>query len=99
MDRSRDLRRVGRRLDQRAYRANKARLASQEIVDTHYRRKQRTHKNWRVVHEPGGDIVAVEPNRDYEHVFEGGKDPYMEALEYAAQQLRKELADADTDRS
>lgn len=43
--------------------------------------------NWRVGRD-GADVVAVEPNRDYEHVFDGA-DPFGEALEYAAEQLRK----------
>lgn len=51
-------------------------------------RGSRERTNWRVSTQ-GGDVVAVEPNRDFEHVFEGGKDPFMEALEYAAKQLRE----------
>lgn len=46
--------------------------------------------NWRVVRYRGGDIVAIEPNREFEHTFEGGVDPFQEALEYAAKQLRGE---------
>jgi hypothetical protein len=33
----------------------------------------------------------VEPGGEYEHVFDG-EDPYTEALQYAATQLRKALA-------
>lgn len=51
-------------------------------------RKTRERTNWRVGTQ-GNDVVAVEPNREFEHVFEGGKDPFMEALEYAARQLRE----------
>lgn len=47
---------------------------------------QRT--NWRVG-VSGGEVIAVEPNREFEHVFDGGGDPFMEALEYAAKQLRE----------
>lgn len=43
--------------------------------------------NWKVRSEDG-DVVAIEPNRDFEHVFEGS-DPFMAALEYAAKQLRE----------
>lgn len=50
-------------------------------------REQRT--NWRVNTLPNGEIVAVEPNREFEHVFEDDfADPLMAALEYAAKQLR-----------
>lgn len=50
-------------------------------------RKSRQRTNWKVSCEHG-EVVAIEPNREFEHVFEGGKDPLMEALEYAAKQLR-----------
>jgi hypothetical protein len=33
--------------------------------------------------------LAIEPNREYEHVFEGGSDPYWDAVEYAAKELRE----------
>jgi hypothetical protein len=49
--------------------------------------RQRNRTNWRVSREDG-EVIAVEPNRDFEHVFEGGADPFMEALEFAAKQLR-----------
>lgn len=51
-------------------------------------RKPRDKVNWRVGTD-GGDVVAVEPNRDYEHVFDGQEDPFMAALEYAAKQIRE----------
>jgi len=44
-----------------------------------------------MVRREAGEVLAVEPNREYEHVFEGD-DPYTAALMYAAKQLRKELA-------
>lgn len=47
--------------------------------------QQRT--NWKVRVERG-EVLAIEPNREFEHTFEGGSDPFMEALEYAAKQLR-----------
>lgn len=50
-------------------------------------RKSRERTNWRVKTERG-EVLAIEPNREFEHTFEGGKDPFMEALEYAAKQLR-----------
>lgn len=43
--------------------------------------------NWRV-HSERGEVVAVEPNRDFEHVFDGD-DPFQAALEFAAKQLRE----------
>lgn len=52
-------------------------------------RKAREKKNWRVLCHHG-EVVAVEPNRDYEQVFEGGTDPFWDAVEYAAKQLREE---------
>ena len=47
------------------------------------------HTNWIVRRNPTGEVVAVEPNRDFEEVFEGGDDPYWDAIEYAATQLRR----------
>lgn len=43
--------------------------------------------NWRVRREDG-EVLAIEPNREYEHVFDGD-DPYTDALEFAAEQLRR----------
>ena len=55
---------------------------------------RRPHTSWIVRRNYGsGDVVAIEPNREFEHVFEGGKDPYQEALEFAAAELRKDLED------
>lgn len=53
----------------------------------HFVRKVRVRTNWKVRSERG-EVVAIEPNRDFEHVFEGD-DPFMAALEYAAKQLRE----------
>ncbi len=53
----------------------------------HKARRQRT--NWRVRTE-FGETLAIEPDREFEHVF-GGPDPFTEALEFAAAELRKEL--------
>lgn len=50
-------------------------------------RSPRQRTNWRVKSE-AGEVLAIEPNREFEHTFEGGSDPFMEALEYAAKQLR-----------
>lgn len=50
-------------------------------------RKPRTKVNWRVGTQ-AGEVVAIEPNRDFEHVFEGD-DPFMAAIEYAAKQIRE----------
>lgn len=50
-------------------------------------RKPRDKVNWRVGTQ-AGEVVAIEPNRDFEHVFEGD-DPFMAAIEYAAKQIRE----------
>lgn len=104
-DRSRELRRVGRgRYLTRVHRGNKARLselpegegramrgreAARPGPKTSSRRADGACTNWRVTRYGSGEIVAIEPNRDYEHTFEGGEDPYWEAVQYAAEQLRK----------
>jgi hypothetical protein len=49
--------------------------------------KERVKSNWRVRSE-AGEVLAIEPDREHEHVFEGS-DPFMDALEYAAKQLRE----------
>lgn len=51
-------------------------------------RAPRQRTNWKVRSE-GGEVLAIEPSREFEHTFEGGSDPFMEALKYAAQQLRE----------
>jgi hypothetical protein len=48
--------------------------------------------NW-AVRRDGGEIVAIEPNEDYEHTFAGGDDPFGVALEFAAKKLREERGD------
>lgn len=53
----------------------------------------RPHTNW-IVRRDGDTVIAVEPSREHENVFDGGDDPFMVALEFAAAQLRKELDDA-----
>lgn len=50
-------------------------------------RKTRTKRNWRVTTERG-EVLAIEPNREFENVF-SGPDPLMEALEYAAKKIRE----------
>lgn len=37
-------------------------------------------------------MIAVEPNREYEHTFDGYADNFQKALEFAAAELRRELA-------
>lgn len=44
--------------------------------------------NWRVVIEHG-QVLAIEPGKDFEHVFEGGVDPYGQALEFAASKIKE----------
>lgn len=41
----------------------------------------------------GGTVVATDPEGEYVCEFTGGMDPYGDAVEYAAEQLRKEFAD------
>jgi hypothetical protein len=115
-DRSGDLRRLrgGRRLPARVRRVNHEALldvwchtdgavhrpgdrqraqarASREVA----------HTNWRVIRYRGsGEVVAIEPNRDYEHIFDGGVDPFWDAVEFAAAELRKGVGnDADRPRA
>lgn len=52
--------------------------------------------NWRVIrYQDSGEVVAIEPNRDYEHTFDGYDDDLMSAIEFAAQRLRGEVANAN----
>lgn len=44
--------------------------------------------NWRVVVEHG-QVLAIEPGKDFEHVFEGGIDDYWTAVEFAASQIKE----------
>lgn len=100
-----DLRRAGRPgRDRRVLRSNRSRLSNMPGQDggvlhqpTHRKgtknavQKSRTSHNW-VVKRDGDTVIAIEPNRSYENVFEGGADPFGEALKYAAAELKKELA-------
>jgi hypothetical protein len=92
-DRNSDFRRSGRnsrtyaRRIRSGYRRQLAEVGDQ-IRPPVTRTKERQKVNWRVRSERG-EVVAIEPNRDYEHVFEGGDDDFMAALEYAAKQLRE----------
>lgn len=54
--------------------------------------KQRQAKNWNVRVERG-EVLALEPGQEHEHVFEGGKDPFLAALEYAAKKIREGQCD------
>jgi hypothetical protein len=105
-DMSRDLRRTGRgRLASRVRNSNRQRLS--ELLGEDGRplygrgrddqtkaahQKAREHTNWRVRTE-FGEVIAIEPNREYEHVFTDNADDFMTALEYAAKQLREGSAD------
>lgn len=51
-------------------------------------RKPRDKVNWRVGTQDG-EVVAVEPNRDFEQVFDGGPDPFWDAVEFAAKKIRE----------
>jgi hypothetical protein len=89
-DSSRELRKLGRGYNGRVHRANKQAAAQQEVNGSHFTAKNgRRHTNWIVRRLSAREVVAIEPNRDYEEVFEGGSDPFEEALEYAAAQIRK----------
>jgi len=56
------------------------------------RRARRCEKNWRVKTTDEG-VLALEPGRDFEQVFEGGADPFWSAVEYAAARLRGDVPD------
>ncbi|URC18181.1 hypothetical protein SEA_ZENTENO07_80 [Mycobacterium phage Zenteno07] len=53
--------------------------------------RARVEKNWRIVRTEDGELLALEPGRDYEQTFEGGPDPFWDAVEYAAACLRGEV--------
>lgn len=57
---------------------------------THERARARLKHNWRIIHPDDEPVLALEPGRDFEQVFEGGLDPFWEAVEYAAACLRGE---------
>lgn len=54
------------------------------------RHKHRLENNWRIVRTEDGEVLALEPGRDFEQTFEGGPDPFWDAVEYAARCLRGE---------
>ncbi len=99
-----ELRRVGRGRDRRVRSGNLQSLRElrgtdrAEVRQSHHRqgkenpvRRARTASarvNWKVQIQ-AGQVVAIEPNREFEHVFEGGSDDYWAAVEYAAKQLRE----------
>ena len=59
-------------------------------VDGAKLRAQRLENNWRIKHTDDGEILALEPGREHEQVFEGGDDPYWDAVQFAAKCLRGE---------
>ena len=46
--------------------------------------------NWRIKTVDEG-VLAMEPGREHEQVFEGGRDPFWAAVQYAARCLRGEI--------
>ena len=92
-DLNRELRRVGRPARDRRVRSGYLRQLAEEgdrlVRKSPPSRKPREKLNWRVLCHHG-EVVAVEPDREFEHVFEGGADPFWQAVEYAAKQLREE---------
>ena len=50
---------------------------------------RKPHTNW-IIRTSGNAVIAVEPSREFDNEFVGGPDPFMEALKYAAEQLRKD---------
>lgn len=92
-DYSVELRRFGGEHDRRVHAGNVAALR-EPGVRRGYRaagkvsRPASARVNWRVCMEDG-HVLAIEPNRQFEHVFEGGSDDYWAAVEYAAKQLRE----------
>lgn len=51
----------------------------------------RLDHNWRVKVIDGGQVIAKEPGREHEQVFEGGPDPFWDAVTFAAACLRGEV--------
>lgn len=88
-DHSVELRRLGRGYARRVTAANRAVLRERPTVTR--AEKQRDKRNWRV-ETSSGEVVAVEPERTHEHVFQGGDDPFWQAVEFAAKQLREAMA-------
>lgn len=52
-------------------------------------RQARLDTNWRVKLISPTRVLALEPGRDYENIFEGGDDPFWEAVMFAAAEIRK----------
>ena len=50
--------------------------------------RRKVSLNWRVTVERG-QVLAIEPDKDFEHVFEGGGDPFWAAVEFAAAQIKE----------
>jgi len=46
-----------------------------------------SERNWRVRRQ-GGEVVAIEPGRDYETPFDG-PTAFWDAVEYAARELKR----------
>ena len=98
-----DIRRVGRgRRDSRVLRSHRQQLQELWSVDggamhkPHDRktpssalRQTRLNTNWRVKQLSPSLVLALEPGRDYENIFEGGDDPFWEAVTFAAAEIRK----------
>ena len=51
----------------------------------------RLEHNWRVKCLDTGEVLAFEPGREHEQVFEGGPDPFWDAVTCAAACLRGEV--------
>lgn len=98
-DRSRELRRAGRRRDSRVRRGVHNRLADEwSWNEGEVRRGQGRHKsvmhtlseqNWRIRREGRNEVVAIEPGREYETPFDG-PTAFWDAVEFAATELKKE---------
>lgn len=98
-----DIRRVGRgQRDARVLRSHHSRLQERWIEDggamlttadrkaiAAAARQARVENNWRVKQLSPTLVLALEPGREYENLFEGGDDPYWEAVTHAAAELRK----------
>lgn len=101
-DNSHDLRRVGKPgMARRIHAGNQLRLSElfggdgEQMHQPAHRppEKDAVHKphtthNWRVISR-GKQAIAIEPNKEFENIFEGGDDPLLAALEYAAAELKK----------
>lgn len=98
-----DIRRVGRgRRNCRVLRSHRDRLQELWSVDggamrepankktqTLALRQARLDTNWRVKLISPTRVLALEPGREYENIFEGGDDPFWEAVMFAASEIRK----------